>query len=123
MSIKNDYPLKFNDTELYYPKTFNIDEDVVENVNQTEAGTDQIQLVRVGKVKISITTECVIDVFNIFKEFSIKPSFTVSYYDPSVDGYTTKTVRMRSFKYAPSDLSYELEDACVYSVSFTLEEF
>ncbi|GAB6160009.1 hypothetical protein [Howardella ureilytica] len=37
-----DYPVKFGDEEIPEPEEWSGESSVIENVNQTEAGTDQI---------------------------------------------------------------------------------
>ena len=124
IKVSRDYPLKFNNEVMYYPGSFEVDEDVVENVNLTEAGTDQVQLVRAGKVVLNFATRCLAEWLAKYKSYSALASFTVSYYDVSVNGYVTKTVRMRNFKYTLVKHSYDLEDIMgVYDVSFVLKEF
>lgn len=124
IKVSRDYPLKFNNDVMYYPGSFEVDEDVVENVNLTEAGTDQVQLVRTGKVVLNFATRCLAEWLAKYKSYSALASFTVSYYDVSVNGYVTKTVRMRNFKYTLVKHSYDLEDIMgVYDVSFVLKEF
>lgn len=122
--IKTTYPIIFDSTEVYYPGSFEVDEQVVEKVNQTEAGTDQVQLVRTGKVNLSFATKCLSAALITFKTFSTKTSFTLKYYDPALSGYATKVVRMRNFKYNVIKNSYDLDGVDgVYDVSFTLKEF
>lgn len=124
MVVSSDYPLKFNNEEMYYPSSFSIDEEVIDKTNQTEAGTDQVQLVRTGKVTMTFGTKCLADWLARYKYYSALASFQVSYYDVSVNGYVTKTVRMRDFKWSVVKHSYELENiAGVYDVSFVLKEF
>lgn len=124
MTIEQQYPLMFNNDVLKYPDSFNIEEQTVESVNQTEAGTDQVQLVRTGKIKISVSHLCLADELIFYKNYSTLPKFILKYYDPSLNGYATKTVRMRGLKYPLSKGSYRLDGVRgVYSVSFTLEEF
>ena len=124
MVVSNDYPLKFNNEEMYYPSSFSIDEEVIDKTNQTEAGTDQVQLVRTGKVTMTFGTKCLADWLARYKYYSALASFQVSYYDVSVNGYVTKTVRMRDFKWSVVKHSYELDNiAGIYDVSFVLKEF
>ena len=124
MRIEDQYPLMFDDDILKYPDTFSPEDQTVENVNQTEAGTDQVQLVRTGKVKISVAHVCLADDLILYKSYSLKPKFTLKYYDASLNGYATKTVRMRGLKYPLVKGSYRLDGVRgVYNVSFTLEEF
>lgn len=124
MVVSNDYPLKFNNEEMYYPSSFSIDEEVIDKTNQTEAGTDQVQLVRTGKVTMTFGTKCLADWLARYRYYSALASFQVSYYDVSVNGYVTKTVRMRDFKWSVVKHSYELDNiAGIYDVSFVLKEF
>lgn len=44
-----DYPVKFGDEEIPEPEEWSEESSVIENVNQTEAGTDQISVTRYGK--------------------------------------------------------------------------
>lgn len=124
MVVSSDYPLKFNNEEMYYPSSFSIDEEVIDKTNQTEAGTDQVQLVRTGKVTMTFGTKCLADWLARYRYYSALASFQVSYYDVSVNGYVTKTVRMRDFKWSVVKHSYELDNiAGIYDVSFVLKEF
>lgn len=124
MVVSSDYPLKFNNEEMYYPSSFSIDEEVIDKTNQTEAGTDQVQLVRTGKVTMNFSTKCLPQWLARYKYYSALASFNVSYYDVSINGYVTKTVRMRDFKWSVVKDSYELENiAGIYDVSFVLKEF
>jgi hypothetical protein len=124
MVISSDYPLKFNNEEMYYPSSFSIDEEVIDKTNQTEAGTDQVQLVRTGKVTMTFETKCLADWLARYRYYSALASFQVSYYDVNIEGYVTKTVRMRNFKWSVVKHSYELDNiAGIYDVSFVLKEF
>ena len=124
MVVSSDYPLKFNNEEMYYPSSFSIDEEVIDKTNQTEAGTDQVQLVRTGKVTMTFETKCLADWLARYRYYSALASFQVSYYDVNIEGYITKTVRMRNFKWSVVKHSYELDNiAGIYDVSFVLKEF
>lgn len=124
MKIEDQYPLMFDNDVLKYPDTFSPEDQTIETVNQTEAGTDQVQLVRTGKVKISVAHTCLADDLILYKTYSLKPKFTLKYYDPTLNGYATKTVRLRGLKYPIVKGSYRLDGVRgVYNVSFTLEEF
>lgn len=48
-----DYPVKFDDTEIPEPEEWSEESSVIENVNQTEAGTDQISVTRFDKLSVS----------------------------------------------------------------------
>ena len=122
--IKTTYPIMFDSTEVYYPSSFEVVPQTVEKVNQTEAGTDQVQLVRTGKCDFNFATKCLSSHLVTFETFSTKASFTFKYYDPALSGYATKVVRMRNFKYNVIKNSYDLDGVDgVYDVSFTLKEF
>lgn len=53
-----DYPVKFDDTEIPEPEEWSEESSVIENVNQTEAGTDQISVTRFDKLSVSCSFKC-----------------------------------------------------------------
>lgn len=124
MVVSSDYPLKFNNEEMYYPSTFSVEPQKVQKVNQTEAGTDQVQLTRTGKVTMRFATKCLADWLARYEYYSDLAEFNVSYYNVSVQGYVTKRVRMEDFKWDVVKHSYDLDNiAGIYEVSFVLKEF
>jgi hypothetical protein len=73
---------------------------------------------------MTFETKCLADWLARYRYYSALASFQVSYYDVNIEGYVTKTVRMRNFKWSVVKHSYELDNiAGIYDVSFVLKEF
>lgn len=120
----SDHPIKFNQTEIYFPSTFTVKREVVEVVNQSEAGTDIVQVARQNKVSVSVSTNCTSDWVSIFEEFSEEPYFTLSFWNDNDEAYETHTVRMRGFQKSLIKKSWAVAlYNGIWGVSFTLEEF
>lgn len=122
------YPIMFNSTELPSPSQWDETSEVVENVNVTEAGTDQVEVTRYDKltvnVKYRIAEEPTGGIANTLKEFSKKASFTLKRYDVLAQAYEERTVRMRDFKASLVPKSEYLTAVNgVWEITFTLKEF
>ena len=50
--------ITFDDEEIIQPESWSEDSEVVETVDETEAGTDQISVVRYDKLSISCSFNC-----------------------------------------------------------------
>ena len=123
-TLRNDYPIQINSTNLFRPESWDISTETVEAAFQTEAGTDELIVTRYGKTTISASFACTDTWLATFKGWSESASLTVKYYDPSVPGYTTKTMRMRGFKASMNVYSdYITKSLGLYTVSFNLIEF
>lgn len=129
MGLSSTYPIMFDDTQILSPSEWNETSNVVETVNVTEAGTDNVEVTRYDKLTISAKFK-VAEATNVgewakvFKEFSKKPSFTLKRYDILEQGYEQRTVRMRDFTaelMAKSDLLPSING--IWNISFMLIEF
>ena len=129
MGLNSTYPILFDNTQILSPSEWNETSNVVETVNVTEAGTDNVEVTRYDKLTISAKFK-VAEATNVgewakvFKEFSKKPSFTLKRYDILEQGYEERTVRMRDFTaelMAKSDLLPSING--IWNISFTLIEF
>lgn len=119
-----DFPIEINSTTLPFPHKWQETSNVVETVNKTEAGTDQVEVVRYDKLKISCEFGCTNTLAATLKGFSKLGSLSVKYYDAETDAYKTRTMRMRNYTQSLVDGSHTLNTVRgVWSVSFTLEEF
>jgi len=119
-----DFPLYFDSTVMPQPHTWTETSNVVETVNKTEAGTDQVDVVRLDKLTISVEYGCTDDLARTLKAFSKQNSIVVKYYDIETDDYKQRTMRMRKFSVALVQHSNELLAVRgVWRVSFDLEEF
>lgn len=121
----SDYPPMFNGTEVpFFPEIDNTPENV-ENVNQSEGGRDIIQRIRTDKlssaVKMSVADKTWVSFFyGLFKGTS---SVTFKQYNPLLDDYETRTVRITNFKYKKVKKSEKLTAVMgVWEMSFNIEE-
>lgn len=119
-----DYPIYFDDTEVMEWSDWEEQSEVVENTYQTEAGTDQLQVVRYDKLKVSTSYRCHSEWLQKFAAFAKQDSIAVKMYDAELMNYTTRTMRIRNFKKSPIEFSGKVADTNgVWNVSFVLEEF
>ena len=119
-----DFPIVINSTTLPFPHSWKETSNVVENVNKTEAGTDQVDVVRYDKLTISCEFGCDNTLVATLKGFAKLGSLTVKYYDAETDAYKERTMRMRKFAQSFVDGSHTLDGVRgVWKVSFDLEEF
>ena len=119
-----DYPVKFGEEEIPEPEEWSEESSVIENVNQTEAGTDQISVTRYDKLSVSCSFQCSHRWASKFKAYSKKDSISVWMYDIELSGYKTRTMRIRSFKADPVQNSQRTPNTNgLWEISFHLEEF
>ena len=119
-----DYPVKFGEEEIPEPEEWSEESSVIENVNQTEAGTDQISVTRYDKLSVSCSFQCSHRWASKFKAYSKKDSIFVRMYDIELGGYKTRTMRTRSFKADPVKNSQRTPNTNgLWEISFHLEEF
>jgi hypothetical protein len=119
-----DFPLMFDNDTIPQPSTWTENSEVVETVNNTEAGTQQVEVVRYDRLKVNCGFVVMDAVARLLKTYSKKDSFVVKYYDIETDAYKQRTVRMRGFSAALTKDSFNLLSVRgVWTVSFTLEEF
>ena len=124
MSIKSSYPTKINGTDVFAPDSWTVTPAVVETEFQTEAGTDEVIVTRYDKVTISAKYTASAKWLKLFQGWATTASLTVKYYDPISEGYSTRTMRMRNFKYVLIQGSDALTTSLgLYTVSFDLIEF
>lgn len=121
--MQKDYPYKFNDTPIFFPISWNEKRNVIENVNQSEAGTDIVTVVRYGKLSISVSCKATSDWVKKFQEFSEMDSFVLSRYDAVENDYTMHDVRMRNYEAGRVKRSEDIEITNgIWEISFNLEE-
>lgn len=84
--------ITIDSTQIPNPVSFSSDDETVENVFQTEAGTDVSAVVRFGKVKASATFQVSSFWRDKLRAFSQTTSKSVT-----IDG-VTKTMRIRNFR-------------------------
>lgn len=125
MKLKS-YPESINNVDLpNEPTSWSTRRDVVENVMTTEAGTDVVDIMRVGKLTITASYNVSSTWLVQFEAWADETSpLTVKLYDPATSAYVTKSMRMRNFisdyvKYSKNTSG----TLGLYVVSFDLVEF
>lgn len=120
----SDYPVTFDGTEIMQWTSWEESYNVIENLYETESGTDQVDVVRYGKLSVDCSYRCHSDWMHTFIGFSKRDQITVGMYDVETMDMISRTMRIRNFKYSPIEFSEKVEDTNgVWDVSFTLEEF
>lgn len=123
MALKS-YPIYFDTTELFRPEKWEESFEKVQNVFQSEAGTDLVIKVRSGKLKVSAEFRCTDDDFATFQGFDNAASFTLKSYDTVTSAYKSRTVRMENLKSVVEPHSdYVTTTNGLYTVTFDLVEF
>ena len=125
MKLKS-YPESINNVDLpNEPTSWSTRRDVIENAGTTEAGTDVVDIMRVGKLTITASYNVSSSWLVQFETWSDETSpLTVKLYDPATSAYVTKSMRMRNFV---SDYVKDSKNTSgtlgLYVVSFDLIEF
>ncbi len=116
--------IKFNGEEIIEPQSWSEDSAVIETVNVTEAGTDQIAVTRYDKLSISCSFQCSHRWAKKLKEYSKLDEIDVNFYDILMGDYTTRHMRIRDFKADIVDGSWKTPGTNgLWIVSFSLLEF
>ena len=120
----NDYPITFDNVEIMPWSKWNETREVIEQLYETEAGTDQVDVVRYGKLTVDCEFRCHSDWARIFADFAERDQITVRMYDVKEYDFKIRTMRIRDFKSDPIEFSEKVPDTNgVWNVSFTLKEF
>lgn len=125
MKLKS-YPEEINNVKLpNEPTSWSVRRDVVENTGTTEAGTDVVDLMRVGKITITASYNVSSDWLVRFEGWADETSpLSVKLYDPATSAYITKDMRMRNFVSDYVNYSKNTSGTLgLYVVSFDLIEF
>ena len=119
-----EFPIKFNDEEIPFPDQWTEESSAVESVHVTEAGTDQLSVIRYDKLNITCAFNCSHRWASKFKAYSRKETISVSSYDLETSQYKSRNMRIRHLK---ADLVHDSNDVVgsngLWIVSFILEEF
>lgn len=126
MAKLKSYPESINNVTLpNEPTSWSTRRDVVENVGTTEAGTDVVDLMRVGKLTITASYNVSSDWLVRFEGWADETSpLSVKLYDPATSAYIIKDMRMRNFTSDYVNYSKNTSGTLgLYVVSFDLIEF
>jgi len=117
-------PIKFDNEVIFEPESWEESSQVIENVNTTEAGTDQVSVIRYDKLSVSCSFNCSSLWAKKFKEFSKQDEIAVSIYDFIDETYKTRNMRIRNFKASIVTNSWKTPNTKgLWLISFDLEEF
>ena len=117
-------PIKFDGEDIIEPVSWSEDSEVIETVNETEAGTEQISVTRYDKLSVSCTFQCSHRWAKKFKKYSQQDEISVSFYDILNENYAARQMRIRDFKVSLVDNSWRTPNTNgLWNVSFNLIEF
>lgn len=118
-----DYPIFFNNTEIMPWSRWDESYETIENVYETEAGTDQINIIRNGKLTIEAEFRCHSGWLSTFRSFARLSTLNLKQYDTETEDYKTYTVRIRDFKAQPIEFSDKVSETNgVWDVRFMIKE-
>lgn len=123
--LKRDYPIYFDtDVVPIRHKRWDITYDNISVTNQTESGTDDVEVTRFGKATIDAQFDVTERWAKFFRQYSIKQYFTVKYYDVLNNDYVERVVRMENISVSEYPESVTIDGVNgIYQVSFVLYEF
>ena len=121
----SDYPIFFDETELKIKRTrWTRSYENLSNVNETEAGTDNEEVLRKGKAVIGAEFVCSDRWAAILTAFNDKLSIQVKFYDIKSRQYVTLKMRMNGLNVNEIEDSERVPNTNgLYIVSFDLVEF
>ena len=116
--------IMFDEELIFEPQSWDEESDVIENVNETEAGTEQIAVTRYDKLSVSCSFQCSSLWAKKFKQYSMKDEIAVSLYDVVDEAYKVRAMRIRNFKMSLVEHSWKTPNTNgLWNVSFSLIEF
>lgn len=119
-----DYPIDIDGVILPMPTSWKTDNNTVDVVNTTEAGTDIVVLTRKDKQNISLSFNVDTEWYKKFLTIRDSEPLSVSTYDPITNAYQIKQMRMRDFSATMVENSDTTPGTVgLWVVSFTLIEY
>lgn len=121
----SNFPIFFDETELKIKRTrWEISYDNLANVNETEAGTDDVDVIRKGKRIIGAEFYCADRWASILTGFNDHQSIQVKYYDIKTRQYVTVKMRMEELHVTQIEDSERVQNTNgLYIITFDLVEF
>ena len=122
--LKRDFPVLFNNvaikgTCLMWERGYTN----ISNSNMTEAGTDDVEVIRRGKTTIAAEFQCSDFWASKIAAYNALQQFEAKFYDVVTKTYTTMTVRMDGLIVTQLQNSDALESNGAYDLRFNLLEF
>ena len=121
----SNYPIYFDNTELTIRRVqWSRGYDNLENVSETEAGTDEVEVIRKGKTVIGAAFNCSDRWASILSAFNDQQNIQVRFYDIKTKDYVTLKMRMEDLNIDEVQDSDRVSGTNgLYIVSFNLVEF
>ena len=121
--LKTDFPTLINTEAIISPIKWTETYKNVETVNTSEAGTDIVNITRIGKLSVTAQYKCTDVWAQKFIGYSRQHTLTVKIYDTLTAAYKEYTMRMKGFKQELVKKSDRLAATNgVWKIEFTLEE-
>lgn len=122
--ILKNYPIKINSTAIPFSGSMEEKYDTIETVNVSEAGTDIVQVERLGKLTLSISYKILSSWIAQFEAWAFENSYkTVSIFDFGTGAYKDRQMRMRGYSKKLVKGSQDLTATTgIWEVSFDLIE-
>lgn len=122
--ILKDYPIKINNVAIPFSGSMTENYDTIETVNTSEAGTDIVQVTRLGKLTLSISYKILSDWIATFENWAFDNTYkTVSIFDFGTGAYKERQMRMRNYNKKLVKYSQDLTVTTgIWEVSFDLIE-
>lgn len=121
----SNYPIYFDNTEIKirrgnWTRAYNN----LANVSETEAGTDDVEVIRKGKTTIRAQFNCTSFWASTLSAFNDQQSIQVRFYDIKTKAYVTLKMRMEDLEVDEVENTDRIETTNgLYIVSFDLVEF
>lgn len=118
------YPIKIEGYQLPAPVQWDVSYATVETVNETEAGTDQVVLIRNNKISVMAGFQLSSYMMSMFKSWKNLRTVTLNMYDPDSNAMKDYTVRIREFNASLVPQSdKKAGTAGLWNVTFTIIQF
>lgn len=121
----SSYPIYFDNTEITIRRVqWSRGYENLANVSETEAGTDDVEVIRKGKAVIGAAFNCSDRWASILSAFNDQQSIQVRFYDIKTKDYVTLKMRMEDLNIDEVQDSDRVSGTNgLYIVSFSLVEF
>ena len=122
--ILKDYPVKINNTAIPFSGSMAENYDTIETVNQSEAGTDVVQVARLGKMTLAIEYTITSEWIAQFEAWAFDSAVkAVKVFDFGLQGYKERQMRMRNYQKSLVKHSQDLTVTTgIWKVKFDLIE-
>lgn len=121
----SNYPIYFDNTEITIRRVqWSRGYENLANVSETEAGTDDVEVIRKGKTVIGAAFNCSDRWASILSAFNDQQSIQVRFYDIKTKDYLTLKMRMEDLNIDEVQDSDRVSGTNgLYIVTFNLVEF